>query len=336
MSRRRAWIAGAVLWWLAIGVMGQDQGGAAPPAQEPAPAAEPEKPPRVVGEAQTPEEWEAWQLVEQAPSLQEKAQLAQAFLAKYPESGLTAHAHHLLARQYYQAGDMTNFVPHAEKAIAELPQAVDMLSGLAFFYAEKGQPDRAIDRANRALQAVESASRPAEVSAADWVSQLYQIRAEANYALGRAHLSKIARSENRAEDPNLIKAVQYLETALKYDPRHDYACFRLGFALRNRNDAGGALLAYGRAIAIGGVAAGPAQQQLEEVLGIVKNAMPDSEWAKKSAQDVVAAAAGQLQQELARVQSEQAALVQTIQAQEAQGAPAPAPGPTAPQPPPGR
>ncbi len=333
MSRRSGWISGVVLWLSVVGLPGQDQGGASQPAQEPSQAAEPVKPPRVVGEAQTQEEWDAWQLVEQAPSLQEKAQLAQAFLAKYPESGLTPHAHHVLARQFYQAGDMTNFVPHAEKAVAELPQAVDMLSGLAFFYAEKGQPDRAIDRANRALSEIESAPRPAQVPVADWVAQLYQIRAEANYALGRAYLSKISRSENRAQDPNLIKAVQHLETALKYDPRHDYACFRLGFARRNQNDAGGALMAYGQAMAIGGVAAGHAQQQLEEVLGIVKNAMPDSEWAKKSVQDIVSAAAEHLQRELARVQSEQAALVQEIQAQEAQRAQPPPPGPSAPNPP---
>ena len=40
----------------------------------------PDDRPRVVGQARTPEEWEAWQLVERASRLAEKAGLAESFL----------------------------------------------------------------------------------------------------------------------------------------------------------------------------------------------------------------------------------------------------------------
>jgi tetratricopeptide (TPR) repeat protein len=154
------------------------------------------------------------------------------------------------------------------------------------------------------------------VPAGDWINQLFLVRAEANYALGRAYLSKLSREESRVEDPHLALAVRHLEKALEFDPRHDYACFRLGFAKRNQNDAGGALMAYGRAVAIGGVAAGPAMQQLEEVLGIVKEVLPDSPWARKTAQDIVNEANSLIQTELARVQTEKTTAAAEIESRE--------------------
>jgi tetratricopeptide (TPR) repeat protein len=276
--------------------------------QEPPDTARPDDPwsrPRVVGQARSQEEWDAWRLVEQAESPSERAELAGRFIESYPQSGLVPNAHHAVAQHLYQLGDVDDFTAHAENAVAELPMAVDLLSQLAFIYAERGRADLAIDRASRALENVESVPVPRGVGPEAWVGQVFQLKAEANYALGRAHLSKITRTEDREEDPNLQKAIEFLEAALRYDPRHDYACFRLGYAERNANDAGGALSAYAKAVALGGVAAGPAQQQLDEVLTIVKQAMPDSEWAGKSSQELVAEAGLKIQQEVARVRAEQ-------------------------------
>jgi tetratricopeptide (TPR) repeat protein len=288
--------AGSRSWGVAL----QEQA----PADETLPV-DPWSLPRVVGEARSQEEWDAWQLIERAATLAESAELARRFIESYPQSGLVPNAHHIVASYLYELGDLDNFTPHAESAIAELPAAVDLLSQLAFIYAESGRADLAIDRATRALEAVEGVQRPPSVAPEVWVGQVYQLKAEANYALGRAHLGKIGRDGDRAQDPNLNKAIDFLETALEYDPRHDYACFRLGFAERNANHAGGALSAYAKAVAIGGVAAGPAQQELEEVLGIVQQTMPDSEWAEKSAQELVAQAGLELQHEASRVRAEQ-------------------------------
>lgn len=272
--------------------------------------------PRVLGEARTPEEWEAWQLVERSTRLAEKAGLAESFLQNYPDSGLTANAHYIIAQNYYQTGDIENFVLHAEEAIAEIPDAPELLAQLSFFYAENGQAAQAIDRATRSLEVIERVEKPASVPANQWVDQVYQLKAEANYALGRAHLSRMSRTENRAEDPNLKIAIEHLQNTLRYDPRHDYACFRLGFAERNSNNAAGALMAYGKAVVIGGVAAQPAQGQLEDVLSIVKVSMPDSEWAEKSIQEIIDQALGELDKSMVANQQERAQLIQELQQRE--------------------
>lgn len=285
------------------------QEGAGTPQTEPTPA------PRVVGEARTPEEWDAWQAITRAPSLAEKAELSRRFLENFPDSGLTANAHYFIAQYLYQTGDVESFVRHAEIALEELPNAVDLLGELAFFYAEQDQPEKAIDRANRALDLLQATNKPVGVTPEAWVDQVYKLRAEANYALGRAYLSRMP-SENRSESPALSRAVNHLEAALKFDPRHDYAAFRLGFAERNANDAGGALMAYGRAAALGGVAAGPARNQVEDVLGIVKEALPDSEWAEMSADEVVNRAAAQMQEDLTALQQEKQQMVENIREQE--------------------
>lgn len=270
---------------------------------------------RVVGQARTPEEWEAWQLVERATRLAEKAGLAESFLQNYPESGLTANAHYIIARNSYQLGDLENFTFHAEETLEELPDAPDLLAQLGFFYAENGQAAQAIDRANKALEVIDRVEKPVGVTASQWIDQVYQLKGEANYALGRAYLSRMSRTENRAEDPNLRKSIEYLQSALRYEPRHDYACFRLGFAERNSNNAGGALMAYAKAVAIGGVAAQHAQSQLEDVLSVVKESMPDSEWAEKSVQEVIDEASAELKKSVSVNQQERAQLVLELQQQ---------------------
>ncbi len=293
-----------------------------PPQEEQAPEgvlpSEPVMPPRVAGQARTPEEWEAWQLVERSTRLAGKAGLAESFLQNYPDSGLTANAHYVIAQNCYQTGDMENFVVHAEETLEEIPDAPELLAQLSFFYAENGQAGQAIDRATRALDMLDRLEKPAGVSAAQWVDQIYQLKAEANYALGRAYLSRMSRTENRAEDPNLETSIEHLQNTLRYDPRHDYACFRLGFAERNSNNAGGALMAYGKAVVIGGVAAQPAQGQLEDVLSIVKVSMPDSEWAEKSVQEIIDQALVDLEKSMVANQQERAQLIQELQQQEMQ------------------
>ena len=206
------------------------------------PIGEPIKPPRIPGRAQTQEEWDAWQRVVQAVDSAQKAELAEVFLKTYPSSGLSANAHFFIAQRYYELNDIDNFILHAEKALEELPDLVTFLAQLAFFYAERGEVEKAVDRGGRALEAVERLERPAGVTINDFVIQTRQLKAEAKYALGRAHLSQVTTDpEKRPSDPNLLKAVVNLREALRYDPRHDYASFRLGFAYRNMNNAAGSM-----------------------------------------------------------------------------------------------
>jgi tetratricopeptide (TPR) repeat protein len=280
---------------------------------------EPIKPPRIPGRAQSQEEWDAWQRVVQAVDSAQKSELAEGFLKTYPSSGLSANAHFFIAQRYFEINDIDNFIFHGEKALEELPDLVTFLGQLAFFYAERGEADKAIDRAERALEALKTLERPADVPIRDFIVQTRQMEAEAKYALGRAYLTKVSsEAEERSKDPNLMKSVVNLRQALNIDARHDYASFRLGYAYRNMNNAAGAMKSYGRCVAIGGVAAQQARSELEEILTIVKEAAPDSAWSKKSVQDIVDEEARELEQDLVQQQQQISQLATELEAQEAE------------------
>ncbi len=278
---------------------------------------EPIKPPRIPGRAQSQEEWDAWERVVQAVDSAQRAELAKGFLETYPSSGLSANAHFYIAQRYHEVNDIDNFILHAEKSLEELPDLVTFLTQLAFFYAERGEAEKAIDRAERALEALERLQRPADVTIQDFVVQRHQLRAEAKYALGRAYLSQLTTTpEERPSDPNLMKSVVNLRQALHFDPRHDYASFRLGFAYRNMNNAAGAMKAYARAIVLGGVASEQARAELEEILNIVKKAAPDSEWGKKTVDEIITEETQDLEQDVAQQQQEISQMVAELQEQE--------------------
>jgi tetratricopeptide (TPR) repeat protein len=280
---------------------------------------EPVKPPRIPGRAQSQEEWDAWQNVVQAVDSAQKSELAKSFLETYPSSGLSSNAHFLIAQRYYEVNDIDNFILHGEKALEELPDLVTFLGQLAFFYAERGEAEKAIDRAERALESLERLERPANVAINDFVVQTRQLKAEAKYALGRAYLSQVTTDpEKRTSDPNLLKSVVNLKEALRFDPRHDYASFRLGFAYRNMNNAVGAMESYARAVIVGGVAAEQARMELEEILDIVKKAAPDSTWGKKTVQDIVDEGTQDLEKDIAQQRQEISQIVAELEQQEAE------------------
>jgi tetratricopeptide (TPR) repeat protein len=267
-------------------------------------------------------EAEAWKQVENAPTAADQAKLAAEFIEQYPQSDLVPNAHYFIAQSDFQAGNTASFIDHAEKAVAKLPGVADLLSQLAFVYAEGKQPDLAIERANQALERIDAMERPDPQVAASWVAQVYHVRGEAYYALGRAYLSKLGSGSGSTPDPNLSRAVNYLQAALRNNPRHDYAALRLAFAQRNMGHVGPMLLAYGRAVAIQGVASDPARQQLQEVLDLIKSKMPDSEWASKSLDDIVAEAGTQLEQEMTTLRQQQEREIQAAQGVATTNAPA--------------
>jgi len=246
---------------------------ATPPGTQPGQATQtpPPKPPRVVGQPQSQDEWNAWVAIEQAATLEEKGKLAEEFVTRFPESGLTPFAHQLLAFRYQQANNFEKFALHAEKTLEELPQNAVILSALAAAYAQKGQADKAIDRAQKCLQALESLSKPAQLSEGEWMLQRDQLAADARYALGAAHLAKYQEPQTPSGQPdaNLTKAVEELSKAVELDPSHDRAYYHLGFAYGKQNNGEKAIESYARAVALGGIAQSLARDQLQRVYQFV-------------------------------------------------------------------
>ena len=234
-----------------------------PPAEPADEAAEPAPPPRVVGQAGTQEELAAYEAIKATTDDNQRLALADQFLANYPDSGLTSHIYYTKAVAYRAGNDVDKFLEFGEKALEELPELPDVLADLAFYYAEKGQPIKALRRANRALQVLEAMEKPAEAGEADWTAQKFELGGTANYAIGKVNLTQSSKVPPERRQELLDKAIKHLQRALEQSPNNPYASFRLGEAHRHNNAGPEAIEAYARTVAMAGVIGQYARPVLE-------------------------------------------------------------------------
>lgn len=266
----------------------------------------PAKLPRVVGQPQTKEEFDAWSVIEKTEDFKEKAQLNLEFLQNHPESGLTPLAHQFLALAYQQENNYEKFVEHGEKAIAELPNSYVLLIELAVGYAERGNVEKSLDRGQQGLDMITVATKPDKLTAVEFVSKKGGLEADAHYALGLSNLHMSAKGgATKAE--HLETSRGHLVKATELDPNHERAYLRLGRVYLGQKDANNALDAYARAVAVEGMAQEIAQGTLEQLYTFVHKK-------KEGIDDTVAEAKDYLNQKNA----EKEARLQEIQEQEAQ------------------
>ena len=270
---------------------------------------EPVAPARVVGEAGEKAEFDAWQEVERSGSLSEKAELATRFLESFPNSGLTAFAHHVLADAAYQVNDVDNFILHAETALLELPEIPQLLAPLAYLYSERRQAAKASEYANRALLLLEKLEKPGKMTSSEWANQRQGLQADSHYALGRAHLELWQQSVGSPQE--LRQAVEHFSKTLELDPEHAYAAFRLGFAQGNSRNPKAAVAAYARASILDSPAAERSKTHLERIHSIMQKAR-GYEWAEKSIEEIIEEERGRLAAEQAEKEQELARLAEEI------------------------
>lgn len=246
-------------------VQGQDQKEGQQEGQEGVPA----KRPRVVGQAQTKEEFDAWSVIEKlgtdtTEDFKEKAQLNLNFLQEYPDSGLTPLAHQFLALAYQQENNFEKFVEHGEKAVVELPTSYVLMIELAVGYAESGSADKAIAHGQRGLEVSAAGTKPVQLTTADFISKRDSLQADANYAIGLSRLHQ-SLSGGSNKDEFVEQARVHLEQAIELDPNHERAYLRLGRVCLTQQNAEQALDAFARAVAVGGQTQEIAQGQLEQL-----------------------------------------------------------------------
>lgn len=236
-----------------------------------------DRPARVLGQARTEAEYEAFVALKSALGPLGKAESAQDFLERFPLSGLSPFAHQVAATAYHQLNDYDSFIHHAERALLEVPHDPLLQTRLAVAYAQSHQTRKAVGQARRGLKTIETLRRPPKVSEEEWNSQLMRFRADANYALGTAYLEDFSNSGGGSTDPVLREARGYLERAILQDPRHDAAHFRLGFAYLKQNQADRAIRSYARAAALDGFTSSLARQHLEKIYRHLHPPLPDED-----------------------------------------------------------
>ena len=229
-------------------------------------AATPEQPSRKL----TKKESKAWSKIEKASELETKADLAQKFLTKFPDSPLIPYAHSILALTYLEKGEMDRFVEHAESSLQGVPENPHLLITLAVEHAERAEVEKAVGRAERGLTTLRSIPAPEEASPRQWALMKDQLLADGRYALGLARLHELTRTRIHSRSVRKSKfteALDQFEQAVALDPEHDRAYYRLGllFSLHNRMED--TSTSYARAVALNGVTSAPAREKLETLRG---------------------------------------------------------------------
>jgi hypothetical protein len=106
-----------------------------------------------------------------------KAQALETFLQQYPNSVVTVSALELLMATYQQANNMQKVIDTANRLLQKDPNNLRALALLTYIYRQQAEAgggnaaqalQQAAQYAQKGMQAVQSATKPAELSAEDW------------------------------------------------------------------------------------------------------------------------------------------------------------------------
>lgn len=233
-------------------------------AQTPPPMAQPAKP--SPGQAASQQEFNDFQQVQNQVDPKLKVELGEKFLAAYPESGLKANIYRLTMFAYQQLNDANKCIDYGERYLEIMPQDVEVMSILAFIYAESKKHEEAADRANAANQLIENFTPPATVTPEQWKMAKTSLESMNYSTLGYCHLLR-GRTLNSKEAQKMAfdDSVATFKKAIELNPRDDYSYFRMGTVYVFLNKGNEAVDSFAKAVAIGGMAGQAARGELERV-----------------------------------------------------------------------
>src|SRR5688572_18764755 len=237
-----------------------------PAGQQPAPAAPaaPVKP--QVGQAGSPAEMEAYKKLQAEQDAAAKKLMIDEFLKTYPESGLTAYVHQEASYLGQQTNNFEMMTDHGEKSLAIIPENFTLLTLLANAYVERNSVDKAEERAEKAIDLVQNATKPAAATEEQWTQGKNMLLSTNFSTLGYVHLRRAQGipdpKERKAETE---RAIAPFKKAIEYNKIDDISLWRLGVAHVFLNDYANAESNLAKAVAVNGVAAGNARSILEDI-----------------------------------------------------------------------
>lgn len=220
--------------------------------------------PKILGTAQSEQEFDAYSAVITARESRALIQAAEQFVQRYPNSGLAAYVHQSATQAYYQLSDMAQVIRHGELALQDLPGNAVLLGSVSAAYLDQRQPEKAADRAAAALRAIAKMETPAGADRIAWRAQVNALDSAVHLTLGSA-LLEMSHYGSAASDTKrrLTEATASLTQALAKNPASSEASYRLAMVLDARGDSDNALRYYAWTVALGGAQAAPADTKLE-------------------------------------------------------------------------
>lgn len=214
--------------------------------------------------AQDPAEQEDFHQIKQSGDPTQRTFLIEAFVQKYPESKFLGQAHHMATLDYRSLSQAEKMFEHGQKTLRQSPANIPILALMALAHSDKGDPDRSVQLATRALGLLQKIVRPANTDQQQWEAEYRRYMAQSLAGLGHAYLVKFemerqvpkeasppaessadpAGAKTDPEQPknpktgtagssrlatiNLARAYGYLTKSLNEEPRSQFVHFQLG------------------------------------------------------------------------------------------------------------
>jgi tetratricopeptide (TPR) repeat protein len=160
------------------------------------------------------------------PSAAQRAAYLDRFMNAFPDSSYTENAEYRIAEAYHRSGENDKLLAFVEKRVTLNPDDVGMQVLLADYLSSKGTDlDRAVAAANKAIQVLSTATKPANMTEAQWETQSNGQKGLAYSALGQVYV-------NQKDNAKAVAAFQQATPLLK-GSTVNYArnLYRLGFTL---------------------------------------------------------------------------------------------------------
>jgi tetratricopeptide (TPR) repeat protein len=160
-----------------------------------------------------------------------------------------------MAKAYQNIGNNAKLAEWAEKAVAKIPDNYEMLLELSKIYVDANRNAEADKYAKQCLKAIQAAAKPEQSIEKDWTTYKNYTQMACYYIIGKIAYDK----------QDYANAVSNLENSLKFNARNDMAYYFLGHSYWQSRNTPLALKNFAKASLLGGNAATPAKQQLENM-----------------------------------------------------------------------
>jgi tetratricopeptide (TPR) repeat protein len=183
-------------------------------------------------------------------------------VAAFPDSPYTAAARDQIATAFQQAQNIPKMIESAQNALTADPNDVPMLILLADYWSDNNQQiDKAGAYAQKALDALQQAKKPDNVTDDQWQQQVSLEKGIAYSSIGEVNVVK-------AHNPAAIDAFKQAKPLLKannyYYGRNLY---RLGFTLAKMQRLPEARVVLTEAVTVNSPFKAPAQETLNKIGG---------------------------------------------------------------------
>jgi tetratricopeptide (TPR) repeat protein len=191
-----------------------------------------------------------------------RAALFQRYVAAFPDSPYTAAARDQIATAYQQAQNIPKMIESAQNALTADPNDVSMLILLADYWSDNNQQvDKAAAYAQKALDALQQAKKPDNVTDDQWQQQVTLEKGIAYSSIGEVNVVK-------GRNPAAVDAFRQAKPLLKannyYYGRNLY---RLGFTLAKMQRLPEARVVLTEAVTVNSPFKAPAQETLNKIGG---------------------------------------------------------------------